>query len=311
MEMEFEKAIEFFLGKKAVAELGEKMEVNGNKTGFGKFASQLAFAGIALALFLLAAMIAAGIPVQLAVLAGICAAFAPLAFGLFWEQYRFEARRREIEKEIPGMLLQASVFPSGTPLPKIIEYVSHAGYGKLSVEFARTRREIRRGFAIEEAFGSMKKRNKSASLDRALNLLLQGYESGAEMSHAFREAAEDLLETGAILQERNSALIIEKYTLLAAGAVIVPLVLGLIVGTVSGFGFLQVESLGIGLSNAQRKELLDAALAANQIYIVEYCLLASAFVAVQEGNAKKAVLYAMALIPAAFAAYYFGRMIAG
>lgn len=309
--MQFRQGAEFFLGKEGLKDFEEKMEVNGNRHGIERFFAGGIFAGIVLGLFSTALLLQFGFPAQLALICGTIGIAAPICLKFFWEHYRFEGRKREIEKEIPGMLLQASIFPSGTPLPKIIEYVSRAGYGKLSLEFERARREIKRGFSVEEALASVKKRNKSVALGRSLNLLLQGYESGAEMSQAFRQAAEDLLETGAIMQERNSALIIEKYTLLAAGAVIVPLVLGLIVGVVSSFGFLQMEGLGIGLSTLQRKELLGVALAANQIYMLEYCVLASAFVAFQEGNPKKAVLYCLALIPSAFAAYYAGRMIAG
>ena len=217
--------------------------------------------------------------------------------------YLEEQRKRGIERLVPDVLLQASVFPSGTPMTRIVKYLGEASYGELSQEFRKAHTELLLGSSVEEALGGMAKRVGSQSLSRALNLLVQGYNSGADMSQTFKEAAEDLLETQSILRERVSSLVVEKYTLLLAGGVIVPLVLALISGIVSGLNFDALPGLDLGLDARSRKELLNAALLGNQGYIAEYALIASLFIANQENNLRKAVLYALFLLPLSLAVY--------
>src|SRR3989338_2693098 len=223
--------------------------------------------------------------------------------------YKFEMRRRSIESAVPDLLLQASIFPESAEAAKIIEYLSKADYAALSVEFNKALLEIRKGASIETALKNMSLRNNSRILSRALELIIQGYNSGAKMSKIFREAAEDMLETRGIIRERIATMTIEKYTLLLAGGIIVPLVLGLLVGLVTKLDFVSADFLEIGMGAAERKLLLGAAMLANQLYIAEYALLASFFIANMENNAKKAVVYACIMMPLSFAVYMIAQVL--
>jgi len=222
--------------------------------------------------------------------------------------YFDEKNKREKEKLIPDVLLQASVFPQGTSMIKIIDYLGKANYGLLSKEFEMALNEIEKGSSIEEALNNLSKRNNSSIISRAMNLLIQGHESGADMGKVFKETAEDILETQSILRERNSNTIIQKFTLLLAGGIIVPLVLGLLVKLVSGMNFSGIEEIGFGASLADRSLLLSTALLANQLYIAEFAILASIFVALQEGNPKKSILYALLLLPLSLIVYNFAKI---
>lgn len=222
---------------------------------------------------------------------------SPFPLHFLLQQYLSELNRAKLEALVPDLLLQASAFPSGTGFGKIIAYFSDEKFGLLGGEFEKAKQEIEKGSTVPTALDNIGKRCKSKVVDRAVLLLKQGYNSGADMSNIFREAASDLIETNAILRERNAALVVEKYTLLLAGGLIVPLVLGLLVGMVSSMDFSAFELLDFGASVEEKTALLQSTILANQIYIVEYSLIAAFFVASQEGKPKKALLYACFLLP--------------
>ena len=232
--------------------------------------------------------------------------FLPLILNYFYILYLFEKRKKKIEEEIPDLLLIASSLPEKTSIEKVVHFMAEDNT-ELSQEFRLVQKDLKTGLSIEEALEKMKKRNKSLSLNRAIDLLINALRTGAEMNTVFRETAEDFMETNAILRERTANTTVEKYTLLLAGGIIVPLILGLLAGMVSGFNFSTISELGIGLTETARKEIVEASLLGNLIYIIEYALIASAFVAFQENNQKKTVLYASILTPISIVVYFLGK----
>ena len=231
------------------------------------------------------------------------ALFVPVFLGYFVQVAIGESNRRKKEKLVPDLLLQASVFPAHTPMVKIIKYAGRADFGLLGQEFMKAYLEIQKGTSVVESLEGIKKRNKSRVIDRAINLLVQRYNSGAEMGQIFKETADDILETNSILRERNSALVVERYTLIFAGGIIVPAILGLLVGMITSMDFSIMEGLEFGIAVSERQNILNAALLANQIYIVEYAVLASFFLAMQSGKKGKVLLYAAFLLPISIIIY--------
>ena len=94
-------------------------------------------------------------------------------------------------------------------------------------------------------------------------------------------------------------MLINKYTLILAGGLIVPAVLGLIVGLVSGMNFDSLGEMSIGMEVVERQELLATASLATNIYLAEYALLSSFFLALQDGNKKNFWIYSLILLPTA------------
>lgn len=222
----------------------------------------------------------------------------------FVQFYMFDFRRNLIEKFVPDILLSASIFPSGTNLEKIIAHFSRTNYRFLSEEFEKCQQEILKGSSAVDALSNMKKRNDSVVLNRAIDLIISGVNSGSDVAQVFKETAQDLLETASILRERVASTTIEKYTLLVAGGIIVPAILGILVGIVSDLEFGALGELGIGLSAAQRDELVSAAVFASPVYLVEYAFIASFFVAFTQKDLKKGIIYSVVLVPLSLAVYF-------
>ncbi len=298
-----ERITQYLIEEEHLTRFEEKLRQNNYGRGIKIFLEESIVLGAAFALFAMAFLLLKQTPALYII--GVCLAclFSPLLLQYFFHVFLFEQNKRKKETLVPDVLLQASVFPRNTAMHRIIQYIAKANYGLLSKEFEHAFFEIKKGAPIEQALENIKKRCDSRIVSRAVNLLILGYKSGADMSTTFKDAAEDILETQGILRERAATMTIEKYTLLFAGGLIVPAILGLLVGLVQGMDFSAITELGIGLTAAEKKSVLAAAMLANQVYIFEYALLASVFIAQQEGNKKKALLYALFLLPISFAAY--------
>lgn len=297
--MMFKDIAESFFSKEKISSFEESL----GEENIEEFLRKSFVQGAVLLLIGIGAAALLGLGVLYITIIALVLLFLPLAINYFVATWVFESNKRKKELLVPDLLLQASIFPKGTSMNRIIRYMGEQDYGLLSNEFRKAETEMRKGASVEEALSGIKNRSKSRVIERAVNLLVQGYKSGADMGPIFKETAEDILETNQILRERVSTLVVEKYTLIFAGGIIVPVVLGLLSGMVSGMNFSVIESLELGMNSAQRKEIFEAALLGTQIYILEYAAIASFFIATQEGNSKKAVIYAAFLIPASLIAY--------
>jgi len=157
-----------------------------------------------------------------------------------------------------------------------------------------------KGLSFEEAISSFAFRNSSPVITRMCSLILQGYESGKSINSVFRETAEDILETKALIRERNSLLIIEKYTIIISCIFILPALLGLVFGLSSSLNF----SSGFFVESNFRTELLDYCFLANLFYLFEFCIIGSFFISFIEGNFKKVFLYCLVFVPMSFFVFF-------
>ena len=296
-------------GKKTEKEFARELKQNFSVTlslmqwkalGLGAVLSLLA---VALALVL-------GLGSESAVVLFVALLFAPLLLLLSYYSYLVEKRRKSMESEAPMLLLQASLFPPGTPVSRLIEFLGKRKNSQLSAEFERAWLQIRRGASVEKALGKIKERNKGAVIARMIDVLLVAYESGAFLGESFRELAEELLEMKAMLVEKKASLAIERVTLIAGSALIVPFILGVLTGLVFEFDFSDIQLAGFS-STAQRQELLETAPTANQLYIIEYAVIASVFLAWLDGKPRKAFVYAIVLVPLSTGVFLLSRSISG
>jgi len=233
--------------------------------------------------------------------------FIPFCTNYLFQDILFENRKRIKEELLSDLLLEASVFTDELSMIQIIKRISELDFPLLRNDFEQAHVQLRNGASIEEVIERMQKLNKSKALNRATDILLHGYRSGARISSLLKETAEDLLEAKAIFKERQAVMLVTKYTLLLAAGLIVPAILGSIIGLVSGMNFEAMGELSLGLSTQARKELFNTAIYGTTIYVFEYALISSFFLALQEGNKKNFWIYAITLTPIAGIVFFIAK----
>ena len=300
--------METIKGWKKARQFEEILALNGFEGGVEKLIHSSLREGLICGALFAAAVFFFGQDFLAQVFAGGVGIVLPLCARVFYNYFLFDNRRRKIEGITPDFLLEASLFPKGTSLAEIIGVFSKRDYPFLSEEFMKAWHELQKGATPELCLSNMKKRVKSRAFSRAIDLVIEGTKSGADVAIVFKEAAEDQLETNALIRERKSSLVVEKYTLLFAGGIIVPLILGTVAGMLETLDFSALSEIGIGLSAIEKKDLLNAGKTASLIYIIEYALIASFFLAFQEHDRKKTVIYAAFLLPVSLCVYFFAQM---
>jgi len=200
-------------------------------------------------------------------------------------------KAHETESFLVDALLQMSSTSYFLPPEKVILDVAKSGYGPLSKEFEIVYNEISNGESWKDALIKMKKRIKSKAVEKAVDVLIISYESGGEMGESLREVAEEISSEMRIQRQRNSAIIIQKMTLIIAGAFIIPLILGVLISMIRNFDFNGISEFGLTKMN------LGLIIKANEIYLVEYGLLAAGFISYQERRKENFVKYFLLIVP--------------
>ncbi len=301
----FEDLFKEIFSKKSIGNFEDKLFLN--KSYLKNFRVFLKYCVVEGSAFMVIAMIIYwqffGQRVEFLVIVGAMGFFAPFGVNYVLEDIIFERNKRKKEEMLGDLLLEASVFCDDASMAKTIEIISIHDFGILGEDFKRAHGEIKNGAGVEEALERIMKLNKSAAYSRVIGLFLHGYRTGAKISLMFKESAEDLLNSKAIIKERQATMLITKYTLLLSAGIIVPAVLGSIIGLVSGFSSAGIGGIELGLSREKRDAIFSAAISAVSVYVFEYSVLSSIFLAQQEGNKKNFWIFASILVPLSMAVF--------
>ncbi len=229
-------------------------------------------------------------------------AFTPLLLNVLFHELNFEHRTRKVEQQLPDSLILFASFPTHTSYEHAIALLSTSTSQPIRSEWERMHQMIEKNGDVLGALDFFGEGMDSLSVRRSVQILRRGYQSGIPIQGALAGMAHELLVHHAHFQERNATLLVEKYTLLLAGGILVPVLLGVMVGVVEKLPF------NLLLDNAAaHDELFHAALFSIQGYLFLYAGIAGAFVGLQENAKWKMSVYVLALIPLAQIAYFVGR----
>lgn len=214
------------------------------------------------------------------------------------EEYAVAVRSRALEQALAHALFHIASLPRATPVEKLVEEIARGGYGELSKEFAQAKSQMIAGASVREALLAIGQRSNSQFVQRCMELLSSSYDIGSDLSTAFKELAEDAFDQLALAREQAAQAALQKYTVLAASAFIVPLILGLLLNVIASLDSTlssQVFAEFLDSSAFEREQMRNAIALGSRAYLFAFALLASAFTAFTEGKRFKILPYFLAL----------------
>ncbi len=234
-------------------------------------------------------------PVLTPLLAIILSSPLPL-YLYFYPRYLEKKKKRKMEKELVPLLYQASSIASYRNTEKVLENISKEE-GELAQEFKKTYKQIKTGSSVKKALQDMKARINSDLIERAVEVLIIGHETGCDLSKSLEETANEASKLHEMKRKRKVSATVEKYTLLLAGGLIVPVLLGSMISVINTLEIAPITELNIGLSQGVKQAVKKNSILGNQIYIALYSIIASIFVAYQEKEIEKTLIYISILLP--------------
>lgn len=229
------------------------------------------------------------------------AALGPLLVNAAWVVVKHENDTHTLEQQSADGLRVLASIPHTLSFRDQLSWVAQTSQNPIQKEWATLLARIGAGKNPAEALGDWCSGRASPILDSVRTLLARTYSAGTPFGTPALTLAEEITQHHASLHERRAVLLVEKYTILLAGGLLVPFLLGILAGVV---GVLPISS---EFTSPQAPALFETALMSMRGYLFLYAILAGLFVGYQDGKPAQSLLYILILLPSAQLAYTLGN----
>ena len=231
---------------------------------------------------------------------GLLISLAPLLF-LALVEGEVMGQVAALEAELPNLLLGAT--SSGRfSLERLLESALRMPSGPLRDQAHAALRQLKAGSNPLFVLGEWAANTPSVLLSRTLTLLAVGWRAGGSMSKPLRALAADALSSGELVRERATALATQRYTLWAAGALLVPAILAVSLSfsaqmsSIGALSFQSSSNMQASAPGVASQALVSAAANAVPIYLLINSLICGLYLAMASGARERFIPYAAALI---------------
>lgn len=228
------------------------------------------------------------------------AALGPLVANGVWQLVKHEKDTHTLEQQSADALHVLASIPPSLSFRDQLSWVGRVSSPPIREEWSALLARITAGKNPEEAMNEWCSGRTSPILDSVRTLLSRTYSSGTSFGAPARTLAEEISHHHASLHERRAVLLVEKYTILLAGGLLVPFLLGILAGVVSALPF------SGEFTSPDAPALYETALLSMRGYLFMYAILAGLFVGNQDGKPAQAMVYVLTLLPCAQLAYTLG-----
>ena len=215
--------------------------------------------------------------------------FGFLFNGIF-KKYKFLIKKQKLEIAIIDELMIISSYPKSNDLKNILKKLKFSKNNIISEEFSFVYDKINNGHNPRSVFEILKKKYESVILTRFLDLLLLSITTGVVSNKDYKKLATQFIESKELLSERESMLLMQKYTVLFAGGLIVPGILGVVISLINNL------RSNVSLTTIA-SDVFVISYVCTIIYIIEYSIISGIYLGLIENSSRKSALYVIILLP--------------
>ncbi|MEM2908950.1 MAG: type II secretion system F family protein [Candidatus Bilamarchaeaceae archaeon] len=202
-----------------------------------------------------------------------------------YTNYQKEKRNEEIEHYLPDALFSVSALPKSTKVEKIFETIERGGYGALSDEASKAKRQLSMNIKVDSVLDDLWRRNESPALKKVCIMMKHAHNTNSLDQLHF--IAEDLLKNFEIKRERANLMSMQKYTVLFGGFII-PFILKIAISLITSL-------IDFMANSPVASEMIQYVVSLIPAYLVMYALISSFYVADIEGRKSRAAIYFLLL----------------
>ncbi len=228
-----------------------------------------------------------------------------IKYFLFGE-YFLSLERKRLEDALVDDILRISSIVRSNDLRLIMNKLQSSNNRLVSKEFSWALNKINKGHRPKEVFKVLKDKYNSILLSKFLDLLEYSTSSGTVTLQDYKKIIKDFLKSRELLDERKSVLLMQKYTIIFAGGIIVPGILGVVISLVKSLvGIVDVSVIGLSSSPT----LYLVSYYCSIVYIVEYIIISSIYLSQLDDNSKKIWVYIFFLLPVSLLIFFISSYI--
>jgi hypothetical protein len=223
-----------------------------------------------------------------------------------YKDYLKSIKVKKLEDALVDEILNISSYVRSNDLKLILHKLANSNNKIISNDFKIILNKVNKGHKIKDLFKDLKEKYNSNLLDKFLDLLEYSISSGTVTLKDYKIIVKDYLKAKELLNERDSVLLMQKYTIIFAGGLIVPGILGIVISLVKNLvGVVDISV--VGLSSSASLYLVSYYCAI--IYIIEYVIISSFYLAQLEDNIKKFIYYLIFLLPVSLLIFFIASYI--
>ena len=221
------------------------------------------------------------------------------------DKYNIHIQKLEFEKQLINNILSICALDS-VNLKLIIYKFASSKSNLISKEFSFIKFKLNQGHKIDELFKILRIKYNSNILNKFLDLLLISRTLGTTSNNDFKYLVENFLDSKNIIKQRESLLLLQKYTIFMCSAIVLPAIISVVIELVKSLNTsLDFSSFGFIVSSNLFSTVYYCAL----IYIFEYILISSFYLSFIENNNSKFIVYLLILLPISIFIFFISKYI--
>ncbi len=237
-----------------------------------------------------------------------------------WLVLAADSKGRFVESVLPDALqLMAMNLKAGMTTDRALLLAARPEFGPLEKELSKAGKQILSGKETRYALLEIQAKIKSETLDRTIRLIVQGLESGGELSDLLEQTADDIQNTRLIQQEVQANVLMYAIFIFFAAAIGAPMLFGISTYLVEVLSR-QMAQVNIPEAVMSGIKIAQGRVAVSPQFLMMFTLASLTITSifgsliigiVKKGDSKQGARYIPILLIISFSVFFFVRSMVG